>query len=729
MSIVEFENELIDKYVERNYLDYSLYVITDRAIPHVGDGLKPVQRRIIYAMYMMGLYPDSKYKKSARTVGDVIGKYHPHGDSAVYEAMVIMAQGFNYRYPLVDGQGNWGSQDNPKSFAAMRYTESKLAKNALPLLSEVKMGACEYIANYDGTEKEPDRLPSMIPNILLNPCSGIAVGLATDIPPHNLYEVYKAVDHLIKHPSASLDSIMQHLPAPDQPTGAEIVSTHEELKKAYMTGNGSYRARAVWSMDDGNIVISRLPHQVSGSKIIEQIADLMKKKKLPQVEDIRDESDQKEPVRIVIVLTQKRGQKNEVVGEEVMNYLFASTQLENSYKINMNVIGLDNRPHLMGIKEIITNWIQFRKETIERRVKHRVSKIDARLHIIEGLLVAYLNLDRVIEIIRQEDKPKQVLMSEFNISDVQADAILDMKLRHLAKLEEMTLNTEKEELLKEKEGLLYIISSDQTLSKQVIIELAEIAKPHKNTRISSIKPADKAKVSEEVERGPSEDITVILSQHDWIKTIKGHDIEKDRLTFMSGDSLKDTIQCSSNDTLYIIDTKGRVYNINCYDLPNGRGNGDPLAKWIQIQDGLTVKHIGVIKKDSVYLASSDIGYGFMFNGVDLLTNQKKGKAFLNTGDGQVFLIKEINDEQYILAISEDKHALIFSREELPLLNKGKGNKIINLPNNIKLVHLDVLNIENDYEFQSIKFSKPRMEEWLGNRAKRGKKIRFNLDLI
>jgi topoisomerase-4 subunit A len=730
MSLTVFENENIDRYVERSYLDYALYVIGDRALPHVGDGLKPVQRRIIYAMHQMGLTPESKFKKSARTVGEVLGKYHPHGDSACYEAMVTMAQSFNYRYPLVEGQGNWGSQDDPKSFAAMRYTESKLNKNAMPLLSEIRQGACHMVQNYDGTEREPERLPAQIPNVLLNPCSGIAVGLATDIPPHNLYEVARAVEYITKHPNASIEAIMDRMPGPDQPTGADIVSSHDELKKMYMTGNGSYRARAVWSLEDGNIVISRLPHQVSGSKVIEQIAELLTAKKLPWIDDIRDESDQKEPVRIVLSIIRKRGQDIAAVADQIMEFLFASTLLENSYRVNMNIIGLDDRPHLMNLKEILQNWIVFRKETIVRRVQHRLEKIDARLHIIDGLLVAYLNLDRVIEIIRTEDHPKSVMVAEFGITEIQADAILDMKLRHLAKLEEMTLNAERDELLIEKAGLQEIISTDERLSQQVVIELKEIANKHKNSRLSAINPKEKAKVSEIIDRGPAEPVSLIVSNHDWVRTVKGHGVDQSKLTFMTGDGLKTVIECTSHDTLYIADKNGRIYNLSVGDLPNGRGNGEPVGKWVTMESGLGIHTIGVVNSYARYLVASTIGYGYICQGSDLVTNQKKGKAFLNTGDGALLTIQPINSGQtHLIAISSDKHALLFPLEELPVLNKGKGNKILSMPKDAKLHHIDAINIESDYTSRDgvIGFSRAKLDELVGNRAKRGKKIRINLD--
>ena len=723
-DINTFEMEGVDSFVERSYFDYSMYVIMDRSIPFVGDGLKPVQRRIIYAMADMGLTPDAKFKKAARTVGDVLGKYHPHGDSACYEAMVWMSQDFNYRYPMIHGQGNWGSQDDPKSYAAMRYTEAKLNPNALWLLDEVRKGACVFVQNYDGTEKEPKSLPSKVPNILLNGCTGIAVGIATDFPPHNLYEVAKAVQHLAFNPDCSIADLMKHMPAPDHPTGATIASSEAELRAVYETGRGSYRARAVWEVNEDAIVIQRLPVGVSGSVLIESIANLMREKKLPSVEDIRDESDQKEPVRIVLQLRKKRGETFNTVAHEVMDFLFASTDLEKSYKVNANLINLDYAPEQMNLKRMLSQWIQYRKDVITRRVEYRLDKIFKRIHIIDGLLTAYLNLDRVIQIVREEDSPKDVLIAEFALTETQADAILDMKLRNLARLEEMTLNTEKSKLESERDELNAIIATDESLTNQVVIELMEVAEPTRNTRKSAINPVDKASISNITTQVSSDPITIILSKHDWIRAGRGHDMDVSKLGFVSNDSLKRAFNAKTDNSLYIIDDKGRLFNTNCSDLPSARSNGEPISSRLTIEAGRHIQSIGLIDQNADYLVVSSIGFGFVCSGSALLTSQKKGKQFMSVDDGHVLSIVQIDQSKtHVAVVTSDGRALSFPVEDLPKRDKGKGNKLINLSAGAEVVACNIFaqSQELSAEFCN-QLEGVNIQDIAGKRAARGKRL-------
>lgn len=663
-------------FTENAYLNYSMYVIMDRALPFIGDGLKPVQRRIVYAMSELGLSNTAKYKKSARTVGDVLGKYHPHGDSACYEAMVLMAQPFSYRYPLVDGQGNWGAPDDPKSFAAMRYTESRLSKYAEVLLSELGHGTVDWVPNFDGTLNEPKMLPARLPNILLNGTTGIAVGMATDIPPHNAREVASALVALLEKPKLNLDEIMQFIPGPDYPTEAEIISSPEDIRKVYQNGRGSVRMRAVWEKEDGNAVITALPHQVSGAKILEQIANQMRAKKLPMVEDLRDESDHENPTRLVIV-----PRSNRVDLDQVMTHLFATTDLERSYRVNLNMIGLDNRPAVKGLVEILSEWITYRRQTVRNRLNHRLEKVLRRLHILDGLLIAYLNIDEVIEIIRNEDEPKAVLMSRFNISDTQAEAILELKLRHLAKLEEMKIRGEQDELAKERDELQAILGSEARLNTLIKKEIQADAKAYGDDRRSPLQEREEAKALSEHEILPSEPITVVLSDMGWVRSAKGHDIEPSNLSYKAGDSFKGAARGKSNQAAVFLDTTGRSYSVDPLELPSARSQGEPLTGKLTLPPGATIEHVLMAPEEQKYLMASDAGYGFICTFNDLVTKNKTGKALMSLPENaKVMAPIELNNEKedLLLAITKAGRMLLFPVSDLPQLSKGKGNKIINI---------------------------------------------------
>ncbi|EJD6540524.1 DNA topoisomerase IV subunit A [Providencia rettgeri] len=663
-------------FTENAYLNYSMYVIMDRALPFIGDGLKPVQRRIVYAMSELGLSNTAKYKKSARTVGDVLGKYHPHGDSACYEAMVLMAQPFSYRYPLVDGQGNWGAPDDPKSFAAMRYTESRLSKYAEVLLSELAHGTVDWVPNFDGTLNEPKMLPARLPNILLNGTTGIAVGMATDIPPHNAREVANALVALLEKPTLGLDDIMAFVPGPDYPTEAEIISSQSDIRKIYQNGRGSVRMRAVWEKEDGNAVITALPHQVSGAKVLEQIASQMRAKKLPMVEDLRDESDHENPTRLVIV-----PRSNRVDIDQVMTHLFATTDLERSYRVNLNMIGLDNRPSVKGLVEILTEWITYRRQTVRNRLNHRLDKVLRRLHILDGLLIAYLNIDEVIEIIRTEDEPKAVLMSRFNITDTQAEAILELKLRHLAKLEEMKIRGEQDELAKERDELQGILGSERKLNTLIKKEIQADAKAYGDDRRSPLHEREEAKAMSEHEILPSEPITVVLSDMGWVRSAKGHDIEPTNLNYKAGDGFKDAARGKSNQAAVFLDSTGRSYSVDPLELPSARSQGEPLTGKLSLPPGATIEHVLMAPEEQKYLMASDAGYGFICTFNDLVTKNKAGKALISLPDNAKVLAPiELHNEQedLLLAITKAGRMLIFPVADLPQLSKGKGNKIINI---------------------------------------------------
>jgi topoisomerase-4 subunit A len=665
------------KFTEEAYLNYSMYVIMDRALPYIGDGLKPVQRRIIYAMSELGLSASAKYKKSARTVGDVLGKYHPHGDSACYEAMVLMAQPFSYRYPLVDGQGNWGAPDDPKSFAAMRYTEAKLSKFAEILLGELGQGTIEWQPNFDGTMQEPKMLPARLPHILLNGVTGIAVGMATDIPPHNVREVAAATVHLIENPNASLADVMAFVKAPDYPTEAEIISPPAELEKMYQTGRGSIKLRAVWHKEGSDIVITALPHQVSGGKLLEQIANQMRAKKLPMVEDLRDESDHENPTRIVIV-----PRSNRIDCDLLMNHLFASTELEKNYRVNLNMIGLDNRPQVKGLVTILREWIEYRRATVKRRIQYRLDKVLARLHILEGLLIAYLNLDEVIEIIRTEDDPKAVLMARFGISEIQADAILDTKLRHLAKLEEMKIRGEQDELEKERDKLQLLLSSERRFNTLLKKEIQADAEKYGDERRSPLVERAEAKALTERDLIPSEPITVVLSEKGWIRHAKGHDVDCQSLSYKSGDQYLSHANGKSNQQVVFLGSDGRSYSLESHSLPSARSQGEPITGRLSITEGSTIRQVVMGEEDQLWLVGSDAGYGFICKGSDLLSKNRSGKALVNLPANALVLepqaLRDLESDE-ILVITNQGRMLLFPVKDLPQLNKGKGNKIINIP--------------------------------------------------
>ena len=672
------EVQSLRTFTESAYLNYSMYVIMDRALPFIGDGLKPVQRRIVYAMSELGLNAQAKFKKSARTVGDVLGKYHPHGDSACYEAMVLMAQPFSYRYPLVDGQGNWGAPDDPKSFAAMRYTESRLSKYAELLLGELGQGTVDYTPNFDGTLQEPKMLPARLPNILLNGTTGIAVGMATDIPPHNIREVANAAIMLADNPKATLSEVMAHIQGPDFPTEAEIITPPQDIEKIYKTGRGSIRMRAVWKKEEGDIVITDLPHQVSGAKILEQIASQMRAKKLPLIEDLRDESDHENPTRLVIV-----PRSNRVDLEQVMNHLFATTDLEKSYRVNMNMIGLDNRPSVKGLVEILTEWLEYRRNTVTRRLNYRLDKVLKRLHILDGLLIAFLNIDEVINIIRYEDDPKTELMQRFNLTEIQSEAILELKLRHLAKLEEMRIKGEQSDLAKERDQLQALLGSPRKLNSLIKKELQQDADKYGDERRSPIVERSEAKAITEQELIPSEPVTIVLSEMGWVRAAKGHDIDPTGLSYKAGDSFKAAAKGKSNQPVVFIDSTGRSYAIEPNTLPSARGQGEPLTGKLALPAGASVEHVLMSANDSQkFLLASSAGYGFICQFNDLVARNRNGKAIINLPNNAKVLtpIEISNDESLLLSITQAGRMLIFPVKDLPELAKGKGNKIISLSN-------------------------------------------------
>jgi len=728
-------NELVEQqsladFAEQAYLNYSMYVILDRALPFVGDGLKPVQRRIVYAMSELGLHNAAKYKKSARTVGDVLGKFHPHGDSACYEAMVLMAQPFSYRYPLVDGQGNWGSTDDPKSFAAMRYTESRLAPYAQSLLSELGQGTTDWQPNFDGTIDEPKNLPARLPNILLNGGSGIAVGMATDIPSHNIREVVDACVHLIEHPKATVDELCEFVQAPDFATEAEIVTPREQILDMYRTGNGSVRQRAIYTKEDGNIVVHALPYQASGSKVLEQIAAQMQAKKLPMVSDLRDESDQDNPIRLVIV-----PRSNRVDVDAVMGHLFATTDLEKSYRVNMNMIGLDGRPHVYNLRECLKEWLTYRISTVRRRLEHKLNKVTDRLHILEGLLAAFLNIDEVIEIIRSEDKPKPVLMERFNISDKQAEAILELKLRHLAKLEEMKIRSEQEALEQERERLELLLSSDARLKTLVKNELKSDSEEFGDARRSPIVEREAAKAIDQSELVPSEAITAVLSKQGWVRAAKGHDIDARELNYKSGDGYAAAARGKSNQMLVALDSTGRTYAVPSHKLPSARGQGEPLTSSVTPPTGSTFTSILMGPDSDQYVMYSDAGYGFICKVEDMLTKNKKGKATLSVPNGAVALTPiKINDpeQDFLAVVTTAGYLAIYPVTELPELGKGKGVKLLNIP-------AKLLKDREEYVLGATIFRKGQhvlvhagkrylrlkgqdLESYTGERGKRGRKL-------
>lgn len=665
------------QFTEESYLNYSMYVIMDRALPHIGDGLKPVQRRIIYAMSELSLSATAKYKKSARTVGDVLGKFHPHGDSACYEAMVLMAQPFSYRYPLVDGQGNWGAPDDPKSFAAMRYTESRLSKFSEVLLNELGQGTVDWQPNFDGTLNEPIVLPARLPHILLNGVTGIAVGMATDIPPHNAREVANACALLLDNTKAELHELLQHVQGPDYPTEAEIITPKEDITKLYETGRGSIKMRSVYHEDSGEIVVTALPHQASGGKILEQIAGQMQAKKLPMVSDLRDESDHENPTRLVIT-----PRSNRVDVEQLMQHLFATTDLEKNYRVNINMIGLDGKPRVKDLRTILTEWLRFRKDTVVRRLQYRLDKVLARLHILEGLLIAFLNIDEVIRIIRYEDEPKKQLIVRFNLSDIQAEAILELKLRHLAKLEEFKITGEQEELAKERDQLQTLLGSDRRLKTLIKKEILEAAEKYGDDRRSPIVQRGEAKALTEKELVPSEAVTVVLSDKGWARCAKGHDIDVEGLSYKAGDEFLSSAKGRSNQQTVFLDSSGRTFACDAHGLPSARSQGEPLTGKFNIVAGETVQHVIMGSDEQRYLVASDAGYGFVGKFSDMVSKNKAGKAFMSLPTGaKVIKPQPLHNikSDWCLAISNEGRMLMFPLRDLPSLGKGKGNKIINIP--------------------------------------------------
>ena len=727
-------------FTEKAYLNYSMYVIMDRALPFIGDGLKPVQRRIIYAMSELGLNAAAKFKKSARTVGDVLGKFHPHGDSACYEAMVLMAQPFSYRYPLVDGQGNWGAPDDPKSFAAMRYTESRLSKISEILLTELGQGTVDFQPNFDGTLEEPQYLPARLPHILLNGTTGIAVGMATDIPPHNINEVADAAVLLLDNPKAGLDDVLNIIQGPDFPTEAEIISPKDDIRKMYETGRGSIKMRATWHKEDGEIIISALPHQSSPSKIIAQIAEQMTAKKLPMVEDIRDEADYENPVRIVLV-----PRSNRVDTDALMAHLFATTDLEKSYRVNMNMIGLDHKPAVKGLLQVLTEWLTFRRTTVTRRLQHRLDKVLARLRILDGLMIAFLNIDEVIEIIRTEDEPKQVLMARFNLSDEQAEAILNLRLRHLAKLEEHQLQAEKDKLEEERSNLELILGSERRLNTLIKKEIQEDAKKYASPRMSQLVEREEAKAISESEMTPAEPVTVILSEMGWVRCAKGHDIDPAGLSYKAGDKYLAHACGKSNQPVIFIDSTGRSYALDPLSLPSARSQGEPLTGKLTLPAGATIEQVIMEPEKQELLMASDAGYGFICKFEDLIARNKAGKALISLPENAKVLKPETLSESASLLVSLTSagRMLIFPVRDLPALSKGKGNKIISIPAaNAKarselLVKLFLISEQASLEFHSGKRKITLKPEDLQKfRAERGRKgsqlprgLHSNVDIV
>ncbi|OOF52288.1 DNA topoisomerase IV subunit A [Rodentibacter trehalosifermentans] len=727
-------------FTESAYLNYSMYVIMDRALPFIGDGLKPVQRRIVYAMSELGLNATAKYKKSARTVGDVLGKFHPHGDSACYEAMVLMAQPFSYRYPLVDGQGNWGAPDDPKSFAAMRYTESRLSKISEILLSELGQGTVDYQPNFDGTLEEPQYLPARLPHILLNGTTGIAVGMATDIPPHNINEIADAAVHLLDHPKANLDDLLNIVQGPDFPTEAEIISPKAEIRKIYEQGRGSIKMRATWKKEEGEIIISALPHQASPSKIIAQIAEQMTAKKLPMVEDIRDEADHENPIRIVIV-----PRSNRVDTDALMAHLFATTDLEKSYRVNMNMIGLDHKPAVKGLVQILNEWLHFRRTTVTRRLQYRLDKVLARLHILEGLMIAFLNIDEVIDIIRHEDDPKAELMARFKLSDEQADAILNLRLRHLAKLEEHQLRAEQDDLEKERSNLEAILGSERRLNTLIKKEIQEDAKKYASPRLSQLVEREEAKAISESEMTPAEPVTVILSQMGWARCAKGHDIDPKALSYKAGDGYLAHAYGKSNQAAVFIDSTGRSYAIDPLSLPSARSQGEPLTGKLTLPPGAGIEHVVMAAEQQPLLMSSDAGYGFICKFEDLIARNKAGKALISLPENAKVLPPKIlpNSTALLVALTSAGRMLIFPAQDLPVLSKGKGNKIVSISaTNAKdrselLVKLLLISDQASLEFHSGKRKitlKPEdLQKFQAERGRKGsplpRGLHSNVDIV
>ena len=672
----DFERRPLHEFTEKAYLDYSMYVILDRALPHVGDGLKPVQRRIVYAMSELGLSAASRHKKSARTVGDVLGKYHPHGDSACYEAMVLMAQPFSYRYPLVDGQGNWGSADDPKSFAAMRYTEARLAPYSRLLLRELGQGTVAWQPNFDGSLDEPVTLPARVPNVLLNGGTGIAVGMATDIPPHNLREVAAACIRLLDEPDADVAALCEHIKGPDFPTEAEVITPAEDIRRLYETGHGGLRLRAQWEQDGRDVIVTALPFQVSGSRVLEQIAAQMQAKKLPMVEDLRDESDHENPTRLVITL-----RSNRVDAEEVMQHLFATTDLEKTYRVNLNVIGLDGRPRVRNLRELLGEWLEYRRDTVRRRLQWRLDKVEARLHVLEGLLVAYLNIDEVIAIIREADEPKPALMERFGLTDTQAESILELRLRHLARLEEMKIRGEQDELAEEREQLQKTLGSKARMTRLIQSELQADAEEYGDDRRSPLVARSSARALSESDLVPSEPVTVVLSEKGWARAAKGHEVDPAKLSYRAGDAFADAAPGRSNQLAVFLDTQGRSYSLPAHTLPSARGQGEPLTGRLQPPAGAHFVHVLCGEPEDATLLAADSGYGFVTRMKHLQGRQKAGKAVINlTAGGRIMAPVVVpGDADRVSVATSAGRLLVFPLAQLPELARGKGNKLIDIP--------------------------------------------------
>lgn len=727
----DFESLSVEQFTEKSYLDYSMYVILDRALPRIEDGLKPVQRRIIYAMSELGLKASSKYKKSARTVGDVLGKFHPHGDLACYEAMVLMTQPFTYRYPLIDGQGNWGSIDDPKSFAAMRYTEARLSPYAELLLKELAQGTVEWQANFDGALSEPCLLPARVPNLLLNGTTGIAVGMSTDIPPHNLCEVISAAVHLLDNPDASVKDLCHYMPGPDFPTGGDIITPQSELRQIYQTGHGTIKQRAVYHVEDGLIVVSALPYQVSGSKVLEQIAQQMQSKQLPMVTDLRDESDHECPIRLVI-----EPRSNRVDVDAVMRHLFATTDLERNYRFNLNVIGLDGRPQVKALDQLLSDWLTFRQKTVQKRLQHRLDKVQDRLHVLEGLLTAFLNIDEVIAIIRYEDEPKAKLMERFELTDRQAEAILEMRLRHLAKLEEMKIRSEQSDLEDERQYLQRVLGSDDELKALIKQELQQDSQQYGDQRRCQIVERPAAKTIKKTEVLPSEPCTVVLSKKGWIRAAKGHNVDPESLNYKAGDSAFLIAQGRNNQSLIALDQHGRCYTLDAHSLPSARSYGEPITGKINLPQGSHIIDISLIKPNQLMTMVTTAGYGFTTPAYNLVAKNRNGKQVLTVAQGfQSLPMCPVYDDQrdYLAVLSTTGNLLIIPAYELPRLNKGKGNKLIDIPkeglkNGDDGVHV-CCSLQPDQRLILKLSAKRNMtlkpDEWqtyIGDRARRGKPL-------
>jgi len=730
LSLDGVERRSLADFTEQAYLNYSMYVIMDRALPHIGDGLKPVQRRIVYAMSELGLDADSKHKKSARTVGDVLGKFHPHGDSACYEAMVLMAQPFSYRYTLVDGQGNWGAPDDPKSFAAMRYTEARLSRYSEVLLTELGQGTVDWVPNFDGTLNEPATLPARLPNILLNGTTGIAVGMATDVPPHNLREVATACIRLLDEPNATVEQLCEHILGPDYPTEAEIITPRSDLLKIYETGKGSVRMRAVYRVEDGDIVVTSLPHQVSGAKVLEQIAAQMQAKKLPMVADLRDESDHEHPCRIVII-----PRSNRVDADELMQHLFATTELESSYRVNTNVIGLDGKPSVKDLRTLLTEWLQYRVGTVRRRLQFRLDKVEHRLHLLEGRLIAFLNLDEVIRIIRTEDSPKPVLMERFGLTEIQAEYILETRLRQLARLEEMQIRGEQDELAKERDKLLALLGSETKLKKLVRQEILADAEKYGDDRRSPIVARAEARALSETELMPTEPVTVVISEKGWVRCAKGHDIDATGLSYKAGDGFKTAAPGRSNQYAVFIDSTGRSYSLAAHSLPSARGQGEPLTGRLTPPPGATFECVLLPDDNALYVIASDAGYGFVVKGEDLQAKNKAGKALLSLPTGALVVPPKPlanREEDWLAAVTTEGRLLLFPVRDLPQLGKGKGNKIIGIPGERVasreeyLTDLAVLPVGATLVLQAgkrtLSLKADDLEHYKGERGRRGNKL-------